>query len=184
MNRPAPCLFLFITGLLSLSYAASAAEPGQLPRFLTGPSTGDPLQVALDYVHGNQSALGLASSDLGDLAVKDRYTSQHNGTTHLYLRQRINGIEVYNGDLSIHISKDGRVISARDRFVRNLAMAAAKATPATLSATEAVIHAAGHLGFSLGQPLGGEESLGGPSREVLLSKGGISQEKIPAKLMY
>ena len=41
--------------------------------------------------------LGVLQGDLEGLIVTDRYTSKHNGVTHIYLRQTVNGaVEVIN----------------------------------------------------------------------------------------
>jgi extracellular elastinolytic metalloproteinase len=147
------------------------------------PSLDDPLDIALNYLRQNKDRLGLTDGDLADVVVKDRYVSQHNGVTHLYLRQRLDGVEVFNGDININISRDGRVINLGNRFVPSLEQAVNVQTP-TLSAVEAVNRAAKHLGLALTEPLVVRRSLNGPERELHLSSGGISLEEIPVKLMY
>src|SRR5262245_19384865 len=76
---------------------ASAAGPSQTtppaPTFLTGPNSGDPLAIALQYIHQNAAGLGLSQVDLTDIVVKNQYSTKHNGVTHIYLRQRHQGIE-------------------------------------------------------------------------------------------
>uniref|UniRef100_A0A1D1YKY7 Extracellular metalloproteinase NpI n=1 Tax=Anthurium amnicola TaxID=1678845 RepID=A0A1D1YKY7_9ARAE len=52
-----------------------------------------------------------------DFKIKDIYTSEHNGITHVYVKQMHNGLEVVNGDLNVNIDKLGRVISYGDSFV-------------------------------------------------------------------
>lgn len=53
---------------------------------------------------------GFVAEDLGDLVVKDQYTDGHNGVRHTFLRQRWQGIEVFNGDIAVHQGPDGKLI--------------------------------------------------------------------------
>ena len=52
---------------------------------------------------------GFLPEDLGDLVVKDDYASD-NGMRHTYLRQRWQGIEVWNGDIAVHLAADGTLL--------------------------------------------------------------------------
>lgn len=164
------------------------APPGQRgPRnpigYLSGPAAGDPLDIALSYLRQNRQRLGLTADDLADIVVKDRYVSRHNGVTHLYLRQRLAGVEVFNGDININIDRDGRVINLGNHFVADLKNVVQMTGP-SLSAIEAVQRAAGHLNLTITAPLVPRRDIGGPAREVMLSNGGISLEDIPVKLEY
>lgn len=47
-----------------------------------------------------------------DFVVKrDYYTDKHTGVTHVYIKQRVNGLEVADADVNINIDANGRVIS-------------------------------------------------------------------------
>lgn len=176
---------VLLTGLVSArssDVAFSANQPIVIP-FLTGPNAGDPLSIALEYIQKNKGTLGLSDGDMADLIVTRQYRSQHNGVTHIYLRQRFAGIEVFNGNININIARDGSVINLGNGFVSNLSEAINRTTP-VLSAAAAVESAAQHLGFTLSAPLTIQEVEGGAANEVLLSNGGISQQAIPAKLVY
>ena len=50
------------------------------------------------------------------LVVTDSYMSEHNGLTHVYLAQTVNGIEVTNGVANVHIANDGSVLSFASSF--------------------------------------------------------------------
>jgi cysteine-rich repeat protein len=163
--------------------AARTAGPTFGPGFLTAPASGDPFDLARSYIAANRAALGLEQTDLDGWELTDRYTTAHNGVTHLYLRQRLAGIEVFGGYLNVSVTPDGRLIGLRNRFAPGLARAANARAP-SLSAAEAARAAAAHLGLKLTQPLSIQESRGGPAREVVLSDGGISIDPIPARLVY
>ena len=132
-----------------LAGAAYAVEP---VRFLTGPNPGEPLAIAVGYIQANRDALGLTQADLADVVVKDSHKFAHNGVTHLYLRQQLAGVEVWNGDININVARDGSVINLGNRFVRNLAGTVDARSPA-IAAEAAVARAAEHLGLTLREPL-------------------------------
>ncbi|KAJ9050443.1 hypothetical protein DSO57_1014449 [Entomophthora muscae] len=52
-----------------------------------------------------------------DYAIKDFYTSSSTGVSHVYLRQKVDGKEVFNGDMNINV-KDGVIVSYGDSFYR------------------------------------------------------------------
>ena len=97
--RPLPPATLLLALLLALAAALPAGAAG----FLTGPAQGEPSDIAVGYVNARKADLGLTSGDVADLVVRDEVRSSHNGVTHLYLRQRHRGVEVFNGDLDVHV---------------------------------------------------------------------------------
>ncbi len=54
---------------------------------------------------------GFRPDDLLDLVTKDSYRTAHNGVQHTYLRQRWQGIEVWNGDIAVHQRTDGSLLT-------------------------------------------------------------------------
>src|SRR5215471_15454545 len=149
---------LFVAGLaFGLLLGASAVGAGTASgaatspgRFLTGPSSGKPLDIALAYLKAHKQQLGLTASDLGDLRVSDQYTDALTGTTHVYLEQRYKGIGVYNGITDVNVARDGSVINVGNRFVSNLAAAVNSASPGK-EAKQGVKDAAKALGLDLKQ---------------------------------
>ncbi len=151
--------------------------------FLTGPHSGEPLTIALDFFQAHQNELGLTTADTVEMAISKHYTSQHTGTTHIYLQQRWQQLDVVGASTSIQIAADGSVVNLYTNFVGDLAGRVAT-TSANLSATEAVHAAATALGLSLTEPLTVQENIGGPAQRFVFSDGGISLEPIPAWLVY
>ena len=173
-------LILSMTGL---GDAAITSKPAQVERgHLTAPSSESPRDIATAYLIQASAELGLAPADLADIVVRDEYRSAHNGVTHIYLSQRLNGIEVVNADSNINIDRQGRVILAGSRFVSDLSSKANIGSPA-IGPVEALTAAARHLEL---QPTDFQlqESLGGPASQAIYSGGGISLDQIPVKLMY
>lgn len=77
--------------------------------FFTG-AAHDPTKVATDFVERELSS--------SDYVVKNSYTSAHNGVTHVYLRQMVDGLEVVNGNININVDRSGNVISYGDSFYK------------------------------------------------------------------
>jgi len=153
--------------------------------FLTGPQEGDPLDLALGFVRENRMLLGLGPSDLRDWEVTDRVLSSVSGVTHLYLRQLHAGLPVYNAQLQVHVTADGRILSVNNAFVPGLGQRSSTVAPA-LGAGNAVVRAAEHLGIRLpGPPPIVEEALHkGRQKRTLVAGDGVSLEPIPAGLMW
>jgi len=53
----------------------------------------------------------------GDFVVKRAYQTAHNGVTHVYLRQILQGTEVANGDMNINVDKNGNILSYGSSFL-------------------------------------------------------------------
>ncbi|KAJ2375511.1 hypothetical protein IW150_002509 [Coemansia sp. RSA 2607] len=51
-----------------------------------------------------------------NMKLKSAYRSEHNGVTHVYFRQVVNGLEVVNGNANVNIDRRGRVISSGNSF--------------------------------------------------------------------
>ncbi|MES2688901.1 MAG: T9SS-dependent M36 family metallopeptidase [Bacteroidota bacterium] len=86
---------------------------------------------------------GFSASDIEQVVVTNQYTSKQNGITHIYFRQKYNGIELYNAVGALHIRKN-EIISTNQSFVNNIA---AKVTTqkAGINANNAIAVTAQHL---------------------------------------
>jgi len=162
--------------------SVSFHAPGKIDP-LTGPRNGKPLDIALGFIKQSRERLGLSESDLLDFKVTDQYTDSHNGVTHIYLRQQIDGIEVVSAEMSTNVARDGKVINLNSSFIKEL-RAAARGGNASLSPVQAVEAVTRHLGLQLTEPLETLEAKAGPERETTFSKGGVSSEAIRAKLVF
>ncbi len=181
-------LLLFFLSLLLSTPQVSAvnSQPVQAigaVTFLTGPNAGQPLDIALAYIREHRTELRLEESDLAEFVVTDQYVSKHNGTTHIYLKQQYQGIDVHNAYINVNIAADGSVINVGTRFVAGLAKAVTE-TKATLTAAAAVTTVATHYGLTLKEELVVQESLAGAAQKVVFNTAGISLEPIPAQLVY
>lgn len=117
-----------------------------------------PLQIALEHLRRNASKLGLTTADIVDPLVTDQYSDNDTGITHIYLRQRYRGTEIANADLSVHVMRDGTVLTTAGGFVPDFAgklgvslaqtPSLERATPAA-GADRALATAARRVGFAL-----------------------------------
>ncbi len=141
------------------------------------------LRKANEYLAQHKTELGLSSTDISDLLVKNAYTDAHNGVTHAYIQQRHNGIEIKNAILGLHYREGGEVLYAANGFQKKTDSRLVKGTPA-ITPEHALQIAAQSLDLQLvtaPKVLSSERSA---ARETMLSNAGISQNDIPAKLMY
>lgn len=145
----------------------------------------DPLQIALEHIAENKEEYQLNDADIADYIVTDQYISKHNGVTHIYLRQRYQGIEVDGAILNINIGREGNVLNMGSRFVSKL-QEAVKASAVNITPVQAVEIAANSLQLPLLESLQilEEKPVSGNGREVVVSKGDISLDPIPVKLLY
>ncbi len=51
--------------------------------------------------------------------ITSQYTSKNNGVTHVYLRQTLNNMEVFNANSSLHFDKTNHLIAFNNSFVTN-----------------------------------------------------------------
>jgi len=134
------------------------------------------------FIEREIDALGLGIQDLEGMEVTDVVPSAVTGATHLYFRQTLDGIPVYNGQLQVNLDRDGRIQSLNNAFLPNLRRSASSLN-AKLSAADAVGAAAEDLGLDL--PAAPQTLTVGddPQRTTRLDGTGLSQDDIEARLM-
>lgn len=172
---------LGISGATNHFAPQAAQNPGM---FLTGPQSGRPEDIAWSYLRSNKSAWNLTDDDLADVVTTDQYTDEYNGVTHIYLRQRFNGIEVNQANISINIARDGSVINVGNDFVANGRALINTKTP-TLLPEQAANNAAQHLQLKPTKSfVAAQQRSQAADRATTVSDGGIATKPIQAKLMY
>jgi extracellular elastinolytic metalloproteinase len=146
----------------------------------TGASA-DASDIAVEYVKDNANELGLTGADVNQMSVADEVTSSHTGTTHVYLQQTHKGIAVHNGLLTVNVAESGWVISTGNRFVPNIASAAAgQQRRGAAQAAEAAARSVGLRPANLSVLSEGS----GPSKKSSVSAGGIATQPITAELFW
>lgn len=188
MTRSVPlcsrsALLLVALALLGTPSAVLAGE------YLTPASDDAPRQIALDYLDALVGKGGLEGSDLADVVVQDESLSAHNGITHLYLKQRLDGIEVANRVVNFNIDSEGRLLSFGNQLVPSLATKVNHRAP-VLSAEEALERAALHFsGGAEKAMVGGAgvsrlETFRGPAHKARFDAPALSRGEVTAQLAW
>jgi len=160
-------------GLLALALAA--------PGFAMAQSHA-PSAQALAYFTTQSQRQGLHDGDATNPSVTSSYFDEGSGLTHTYLRQRVNGLDVYGAVGDVHTDRTGKPVLMHQGFVVDAARLAPSATP-TLTAEQAVAAAA--TGLHLPRPVGLTlKKEARPADGLVFNNGGISEYDIPVRLMY
>ncbi len=138
-------------------------------------------QIAQLY-SGKQSVLNLNSNDLSDFIITDQYTDQHNGITHIYLRQRVNGIEIFDANSNMHIDRSGKLISLNNSFVSNIKQKAESAIP-TIGVQTALANVGTHLNMNVSNILS-KADMPMVNNLLVINDASVSDEPIKIKLHY
>ncbi len=136
---------------------------------------------AAELVRSELVGHGYVADDLADLVLKDQYRDAHNGVEHVFLRQRWHGIEVFNGDIAVHRTAEGRLLKMNN--------AAWPYVEKTVDATEPAISAEQALAIVLNKDLPGirvpsrvaEEDQG---RKLVFDGADFNDEPVKVQLMY
>ncbi len=165
----------------SLPALAGVSEPS----YLTPPSNAPAREVAAEFLASRAEHFGVTAADLAEAALTDVVPSRHNGVTHLYYRQRVNGLEVDGSEVSVHVDRRGRVFSAVGAPVAELAARAGESRSfPLLSQEDAVAAAADRLGLGPVLRLDLLDSSSGADRAARFANSEISEEPIPVRLRY
>jgi len=152
--------------------------------YLTGPTAGDPLEIALSYLRSRASDLGVTPADFDNVAVTTNYVTDTTGITHLGFHQTLNGIEIDNAVININVASDGRILNVGGGFVANVGQFATESFVLEMDALSAVRSAAYSFGvYATSEPT----YVKGPSgidKASVIAAGEISLADIPAKLEY
>ena len=166
------------SGYRKLALAIALALPGLA---LAQEVTPIPQALALFSARA-QAQSRLTAADVANPTVTSSYFDASTGLTHTYLQQRVNGLTVFNANGAVHTNQSGKVVFFNQDFFVGAAAAAPSATPA-LTPEQAVAAAARGLG--LPTPVSLQRVVEGRATDgIVFNKGGISEENIPARLMY
>ena len=164
-------------------------------------------QVADAHFASHVEYLGLTEPDVATKRVASTYASRHNGISHIFYTQTVNGIDVTNAATNINVDGNGKVIGkVRSSFVSKLEKKASFiSNRPTITAADAVScalndYAAQHIQDEADGPPGSRRkrrlsqseieappeliaSIGGPAQEATFQHP-VSMDDIPAKLVY
>lgn len=181
MKRHATWPSVFVALALLAATSSLAAETPSI--YLTRPSDRPAREIVLAHLAATAADAGLSPADLADVAITDEYRDAHNGVTHVYLRQRVHGLEIENAVRNANVDAQGRLFGLGGAFVANAAAVAGSNAP-LLSAEAAIAAAAADLGLRAAASAELVELEGGLEQRSLYRVPGVSQDDIPARLKY
>ncbi len=164
---------LLSIGPANILYLPPQHDLHNLDGYLTGPSAGKPLDIAMNYLKSNAANLGLTADDFSHSIVTDQYTDADTGLTHIYLEQECNGLKVFDANMVVNLTATGCIINVAGGFVPGLtqtlanvalvvsqtsipsASEALQSLAPTLSASAALESVAAALGLTNSAPANG-----------------------------
>jgi hypothetical protein len=168
-----------LIGLSAALVALTLVPTPMLAADTESQSKDGPVAIARGHVADNAASLGVGSADVSDLRVASSYRSAHNGVTHVNMNQRFDGLEVFGAYVTVNVASDGEVLFVGDSLVKGLSDASGSVQT---DATDAVEAAAAGLGLDEPSNLRVISESDGPAQRSVVSRGGISDAPIPARL--
>jgi len=147
----------------------------------------DALQVALSYAEENVDKLGVALSDIEGLELKRRYTTEHNGVTHLKFQQVVSGIPVSRGRLNVNVLKNGHILNVGSNLFPRADLSfntVTPAVPAELALTSLAGKAKKENEGSAYPSVEVVEGHGGPTRRMTLKAPAFARDEVRAELTF
>ncbi|MBE9490533.1 MAG: hypothetical protein IMY67_09595, partial [Bacteroidetes bacterium] len=141
-----------------------------------------PVQLSNSNDNETNSLAKLIEKKSSNYVITSEHISSTSGVRHIYLRQAINGLEVFGTESSIHIDANKKVIASHNNFIKEI-NASVKSSSVGISAKQAVISVSQQMGYSLSNLQNLEPSVG-INQKSIFNKAGISGTEIPVKLMY
>ena len=172
-----------VAGLLALLPHSGPAQNAPRPPDVRPPA----VAWAQNRLLAQRTQLGLTEQDLADPLVTDAYTDAYNGVSHVYLRQRYQGLEVLGAEMGLHFDRQGQLIQQSGTFVPRLAAAVGGVgTAPTLTAIAATGTAARALGLTpqrLRPALAARPGTPTIPNLIMLRDEALSQIPIPVRLV-
>lgn len=171
------------TQMLWSSLSGTPSRVWSFSETLAGPSPDDPTDTARQFLKTNGDLFLLDDSEVDNLRVARRYSTEHNGLTHVTLGQQHRGIEVYQAEYAIHVTRDGSVLAASGELIPELAAAINTVQP-TLTAAEALRLAAQEVEEQLTAPLTLRQQPSGAEQRQEFDRSAGFGDHVPARLVY
>jgi uncharacterized protein (TIGR03437 family) len=108
----------------------------------------DASTAARSFLISNRELFGLDEPEIQSLSITKQYFSGYNGLSHISLGQSLNGIPVFQGVMTVNVSREGAVVSANGELFPRFASAALLSAP-ELTVEDALRSAASTAGTSI-----------------------------------
>lgn len=101
-------ILLIVSACYGQQVGRYVAPPGEAPSGAGQP----PAEVARRWLARTAESLELGPTGLAGVYLAKQYRTAHNGVTHFLYKQRFEGLEVWNADWVVNVSRDGTVLSS------------------------------------------------------------------------
>lgn len=168
---------------LAVAFACGSAFAQAPELMLTPARDAAPETIAEDYLRQSAAARGLADSDLEYRHQDSSYATRHNGVSHQFFQQFVDGLPVYKAIAQVNVMPDGRVLSATSAFESNVQARTSAREPA-LTAPQMLTRVAAHFGidrFNVPLP---ERAPTGRQQHARYPGGMLSESPIDMELVY
>lgn len=128
----------------------------------------------------HSTASELKMSDIANFSIYSQYTEAKTGITHIYFRQTIKNIEIYNANSSLHFDKKGNLFHFNNAFIKDAQDKISKSS-ISVDANRATQLVATSLGMSLNQSIQLSKTT---QNEFVLNDPMASSQPIKTKLYY
>ena len=112
--------------------------------------------------------------------ITSQYTSKSNGVTHVYIRQTVNDIEIFNANSALHFDKIGNIISFNNSFINNASSILINSKN-EINYSQAISAVATQLGKKVKFTLNKSKNI---SNEYVEGDKNASSKEIKAKMYY
>ncbi|MCB9233263.1 MAG: T9SS-dependent M36 family metallopeptidase [Bacteroidia bacterium] len=130
-----------------------------------------------------QQELGLTNSDLEQVIIQSESQTPESPLTHIYFRQQAHGIGIYQAVGNASFRENGQLFGFNCAFIPGASERTNLNFP-QITAKEALEFAVQALDLGTISDLMVTQAPSGADQALVFNKGGISQEPIPARLMY
>lgn len=171
---------------LQMKWSTLTQAPSRLwswQETLSAPSADDAEIIARRFLNNNADLLRLDQDDVAALQVSRRYQDAHNGLTHLWLQQQIDGIEVFQGDLAVHLARTGEIVALSGEALPNVAELANARKP-HLNAVAALRLAAADADAELKDNVTLKAQPNGADQKQVFDRASGFDRDVEAKLVY
>ncbi len=138
----------------------------------------NPLEKIRTYLDENRSKIQVQTNDISDLVIVNDFSSESTGINNYHVKQRYQGIEIYNSDSNFWI-KDDKVVNGGDEFINNISQKINTVTP-NISVTNAF----SQVLTKLKENVFTTQIIESQNNNYKLTNGALTDDPVKAKLNY
>jgi uncharacterized protein (TIGR03437 family) len=103
------------------SLTGTPSRIANLSEALTEPSREQADSIARRFLKDQSALFRLRDDEVNNLKIERQDRTAHNGITHLIYEQRVNNVEIFQGNFKIHVDRTGSVLAASGELMPNAA---------------------------------------------------------------